>query len=100
MNSGSMASGYASVNWLKMYYEIHGKGGIPLVLIHGGGSTIETTFGSIPPMLAAQGKVIATELQAHGRTGDRNGDLSFEQDADDVEGSLEFQGTLNTEDRR
>jgi pimeloyl-ACP methyl ester carboxylesterase len=95
-----MSSGYASVNGLEMYYEIHGKGGIPLVLIHGGGSTIETTFGNILPLLASQGKVIASELQAHGRTGDRNSDLSFEQDADDVAGLLEFQGTLNTKDRR
>jgi pimeloyl-ACP methyl ester carboxylesterase len=90
MEKVTMSRGYASVNGLKMYYEIHGKGGIPLVLIHGGGSTIETTFGNILPLFAAQGKVIATELQAHGRTGDRNGDLSFEQDADDVAGLLEF----------
>jgi hypothetical protein len=32
-------SGYASINGPKIYYEIHGKGA-PLVLIHGGGSTI------------------------------------------------------------
>lgn len=28
--------------------------------------------------------MIATELQAHGRISDRNADLSFEQDADDI----------------
>lgn len=38
------SSGYASINGHKMYYEIHGKGA-PLVLIHGAGSTIRTTFG-------------------------------------------------------
>jgi pimeloyl-ACP methyl ester carboxylesterase len=32
---------YAEVNGIKMYYEIHGAGK-PLVLIHGGGSTIQT----------------------------------------------------------
>src|SRR6185437_13949311 len=37
---------YADVNGLRMYYEIHGSG-FPLVLIHGGGSTIGTTFGRI-----------------------------------------------------
>ncbi len=84
------SSGYASVNGLKMYYEIHGNGGIPLVLLHGGGSTIETTFGNIIPLLATQGMVIAAELQAHGRTGDRNSELTFEQDADDVAGLLDF----------
>jgi pimeloyl-ACP methyl ester carboxylesterase len=84
------SGGYAPVNGLNMYYEIHGNGGIPLVLIHGGGSTIETTFGNILSSLAAFGKVVALELQAHGRTSDRNSEESFEQDADDVAGLLEF----------
>jgi pimeloyl-ACP methyl ester carboxylesterase len=76
-------SGFSTVNGINMYYEIHGEGK-PLVLIHGGGSTIETTFGRVIPMFARHRKVIAVELQAHGRTGDRNKDSSFEQDADDV----------------
>src|SRR6266498_3357699 len=76
-------SGYAPVNGLKMYYEIHGNG-TPLVLIHGGGSTIQTSFGKILPLLAQHYKVIAVELQAHGHTSDRNSPESFEQDADDV----------------
>ena len=70
-------NGYAPVNGIKMYYEIHG-GGIPLVLIHGGGSTIQTTFGRILPLLAQHYKIIALELQAHGRTSDRNSAESFE----------------------
>src|ERR1044071_1496707 len=77
-NNGSSQSGYAPVNGLKMYYEIHGDGGMPLVLIHGGGSTIESTFGTVLPMFAAKGRVIAVELQAHGRTTDRNAPESFE----------------------
>ncbi len=76
--------GYASVNGLNMYYEIYGDGTMPLVLIHGGGSTIETSFGNILPMLSSHKKIIAVELQAHGRTSDRNGPETFEQDADDV----------------
>ena len=84
-----LESGFAPVNGIKMYYEIYGMGK-PLILIHGGGSTIETTFGRVIPMLAAQHKVIAVELQAHGRTSDRNSDLSFEQDADDVAGLLHY----------
>lgn len=80
----SKASGYAQVNGLNLYYEIHGKGTMPLVLIHGGGSTIEATFGNIIPLLSSHAKVIAVELQAHGRTGDRDTPESFEQDADDV----------------
>jgi pimeloyl-ACP methyl ester carboxylesterase len=76
-------SGYSDVNGLKMYYEIYGKGK-PLVLIHGGGSTIQSSFEKVIPLLAKRRKVIAVELQAHGRTNDRNADTTFEQDADDV----------------
>ncbi len=76
-------SGYSEVNGLKMYYEIYGKGK-PFVLIHGGGSTIQSNFGKVIPLFAKNRKVIAIELQAHGRTNDRNADLTFEQDADDV----------------
>ncbi len=74
---------YAAVNGLKLYYEIHGSGR-PLVLLHGGGSTIESTFGRILPELAKTHQVIAVELQAHGHTPDIDRPLSFEQDADDV----------------
>ena len=81
--------GYAPINGLKMYYEIHGEG-TSLVLIHGGGSTIQTTFGNILPLLAEHFKVIAVELQAHGHTSDRDSAESFEQDADDVAGLLEY----------
>jgi pimeloyl-ACP methyl ester carboxylesterase len=83
-NINGHESGYAMVNGIKMYYEIHGKGGMPLVLIHGGGSTIETTFGNILPSLSGYGKVIAVELQAHGHTNDRNSPETFQQDAEDV----------------
>jgi pimeloyl-ACP methyl ester carboxylesterase len=74
---------YANVNGLKMYYEVWGKG-FPLVLIHGGGSTIGTTFGRILPALAKTHQVIAVEMQAHGHTADIDRPLSFEQDADDI----------------
>lgn len=76
-------NGYSEVNGLKMYYEIYGKGK-PFVLIHGGGSTIQSNFHKVIPLFAKNRKVIAVELQAHGRTSDRNTDLSFEQDADDI----------------
>jgi pimeloyl-ACP methyl ester carboxylesterase len=81
-------SGYSEVNGLNMYYEIHGQGK-PLVLIHGGGSTIDTSFGNIIPLLSKSRQIIAMELQAHGHTGDRASELTFEQDADDVAKLLE-----------
>lgn len=76
-------SGCAEINGINMYYEIYGQGK-PLILIHGGGSTIQTSFGRIIPTLSKSYQIIAVELQAHGRTSDRDKDLSFEQDADDV----------------
>src|ERR1700737_3840220 len=84
MNAQHKQTGqYVTVNGLKMYYEIHGSGR-PLVLLHGGGSTIISTFGRILPELAKTHRVIAVELQAHGHTKDIDRPLSFEQDADDV----------------
>jgi pimeloyl-ACP methyl ester carboxylesterase len=67
-----------------MYYEVHGEGGHPVILIHGGGSTIESNWSRVLPLLAAHRKVIAVELQAHGRTADVDRPETFEQDADDV----------------
>jgi pimeloyl-ACP methyl ester carboxylesterase len=84
MNAQEKATGqYADINGLRMYYEIHGNG-TPLVLLHGGGSTIQSTYGHVLPELAKTHKVIAVELQAHGHTKDIDRPLSFEQDADDV----------------
>lgn len=75
----------AAVNGIKMYYEIHGPdSGTPLVLLPGGGSTVDSTFGRILPELAKKRKVIALEEQAHGRTTDRNAPLRFETSAEDV----------------
>jgi pimeloyl-ACP methyl ester carboxylesterase len=79
--------GYAPVNGLRMYYEIHGTaadGVPPLVLVHGGGSTIYTTFGQVLPALAERRLVIAVETRGHGHTADVDRPLTFEQDADDV----------------
>jgi pimeloyl-ACP methyl ester carboxylesterase len=74
---------YASIHGLQLFYEVHGTGR-PLMLLHGGGSTIESTFGRILPALAAHHRVVAVELQAHGRTPDIDRPLTFEQDADDA----------------
>ena len=83
-----MRSDYAPVNGLKLYYEIHGESNNtkpPLVLLHGGGSTIDTSFGAILPRLAANRRVIAFDQQGHGRTGDiADRPFSFKQSAEDT----------------
>lgn len=76
--------GYAAVDGLRMYYELRGAGPA-LVLLHGGGSTIETTFGRVIDSLAKTHRIVAIELQAAGHTNDVAGrPLTFERDADDV----------------
>lgn len=84
-NTGDTAirKGYASVNGLKMYYEIHGKGQ-PIVLIHGAYSGINSSFGALIPELAKTRQVIALELQGHSRTADMDRALGIPQLSDDV----------------
>jgi pimeloyl-ACP methyl ester carboxylesterase len=81
--TASAPGSYASVNGLEMYYEIHGAGR-PLVLLHGGPTTIDTSFGKLLPTLAKARQVIAVEQQGHGHTADIDRPLSFEQMADDT----------------
>lgn len=75
-------TGYAPVNGLKLYYEVHGDGE-PLVLIHGGVGGI-AMFGPNLSALAATRRVIAVELQGHGHTADIDRPLSFQLMADDI----------------
>ncbi|MFI5154503.1 MAG: alpha/beta fold hydrolase [Chitinophagales bacterium] len=82
-------SGYARLSDLNMYYEIYGEGK-PIVLIHGGGSTIQTSFGRIIPYFSKHRQIIAVELQGHGHTADVDRPESFEQDADDVAALLKY----------
>lgn len=77
--------GFIPVNGINMYYETYGLDkGIPLLLIHGGGSTIESNFSRLIPLLEKDFRIIAIEEQAHGRTSDRAEGVSFEQTAKDV----------------
>src|SRR5687768_12584750 len=85
LQSKPLESGHAPVNGIEMYYEVHGRrDGVPLVLLHGGGSTIEVTFSKVLPVFAGSRRVIAVEEQGHGRTTDRNQPVTFESSADDV----------------
>jgi len=90
-------TGYAPVNGLKMYYEIHGSGD-PLVLLHGAFMTITTNW-TAPwgngandwiAELSKTRKVIAVEMQGHGRTADIDRDISPENLAEDVSALLDY----------
>jgi pimeloyl-ACP methyl ester carboxylesterase len=89
--SKPLESGHAPVNGISMYYEVHGRrDGVPLVLLHGGGSTLEVTFGRVIPIFASSRRVIAVEEQGHGRTTDRDQPVTFESSADDVAALLRY----------
>jgi pimeloyl-ACP methyl ester carboxylesterase len=81
-------TGYAPVNGLQMYYEIHGAAGIPLLVLHGGLFNIDLQFGELLPGLAATRQVIAADFQGHGRTGDIDRPLTSVDLASDVVGLL------------
>jgi pimeloyl-ACP methyl ester carboxylesterase len=79
----SPTTGYAPVNGLKMYYEVHGSGE-PVVLLHGGFMTITSNWAGWVDELSRSRKVIAVEMQGHGRTADIPRDPTGENLADDV----------------
>ena len=82
MPSTDAQTGYAPVDDLNMYYEIHGLGR-PLILLHGAYMTIDM-LGPILPGLAKTRQVIAVEQQGHGHTADVDRPLTYEQMADDT----------------
>ena len=88
----AVRTGYAPVNGLEMYYEVHGSGGTPLLLLHGGLFTIDLQFGELLPGLSAGRQVIAADFQGHGRTGDIDRPLRTADLASDVVGLLEHLG--------
>jgi pimeloyl-ACP methyl ester carboxylesterase len=85
------SSGYADVNGVHMYYEVHGAGS-PLVLLHGGMLMIELNFAGLIPTLATRHQVIGVELQGHGRTADTERPITPAALASDVVGLLDHLG--------
>jgi len=82
-------SGYAPVNGIKVYYEVHGEGK-PLVLLHGAYMTINLNWAQLIPELAKTRKVIALEMQGHGHTAYSDRTMSFPALATDVAGVMKF----------
>jgi pimeloyl-ACP methyl ester carboxylesterase len=83
LSAAAETGSYATVNGLKMYYQMQGTGR-PLVLIHGGVCTIEDCMGPVRAALAAGRQTIAMEQQAHGRTADIDRPLSYDQMTEDT----------------
>ena len=81
-------TGYAPVNGINMYYEVHG-GGEPVVLLHGAFMTITNNWAGWISELSKTRKVIAVEMQGHGRTADVPREITYENLADDVAALLD-----------
>jgi pimeloyl-ACP methyl ester carboxylesterase len=77
------SSGYASVNGVKLYYEMRGEGA-PVVLLHGGINTLETTFANLMPELARKYRVVAVEQVGHGHSPDTEAPRTYAEMADDT----------------
>ncbi|HLS46329.1 MAG TPA: alpha/beta hydrolase [Ornithinicoccus sp.] len=91
--NGPSNTGYAPVNGLQMYYELHGPdSGTPLLLLHGGLFNIDLQFGPLLPGLSQDRRVIAADFQGHGRTNDADRPLSTAGLTADVVGLLEHLG--------
>ena len=78
---------YADIDGLSLYYEEHGTGGTPLVLLHGGMAGGEI-FAGLAPALAEGRRVIVPDLQGHGRTADIDRPLRPEHLAGDIAGLI------------
>ena len=61
-------TGYARSGDLDLYYEVHGSGGTPLVVLQGSFCTVEICFGKMLPTLAAKRQVVLIDQQGHGHT--------------------------------
>jgi pimeloyl-ACP methyl ester carboxylesterase len=112
MTTQPTSTGYAPINGLDMYYEIHGDpaaGGVPLVLLHGALSATGTSFGALLGPLTegrpgAEGRpgpggrrIIAVEQQAHGHTADIDRPLSVEQMGADTIALLDHIGVAQAD---
>lgn len=86
---------YADVNGLHMYYETHGSGR-PLILLHGGLGTT-SMFGPNLPALAKDHKVIAVDMQGHGRTADIDRPIHPKTMAGDIIALIEQVGLGKTD---
>src|SRR5262245_26490937 len=83
-------TGYASLNGLELYYEVHGAGE-PLVVLPGAYMSVEL-LGDLIPALAESHQVIGVEFQGHGHTADIDRPFSYEQFADDTAALLQHVG--------
>jgi pimeloyl-ACP methyl ester carboxylesterase len=75
---------YVRANGLDIYYEEHGRGEEPLILVHGGLITGMTNWGPSIPDFEEHFRVIVPDSRGHGRTENPTGEFSYRLMAEDV----------------
>jgi len=90
LTSTEKTTGYAAVNGLNLYYEVHGEGE-PLILLHGGLGLTATVAG-VTAQFSKHRQVIAVDLYGHGRTALTDRPMSPESIGDDLAALIEFLG--------
>ena len=88
-------TGYADVNGLHMYYEVRGEGQ-PTLVLHGAYMSTDS-MGPFIEDLAKSRKVIAMDLQGHGRTADIDRPIEYEQMADDAAALMDTLGVAQAD---
>jgi pimeloyl-ACP methyl ester carboxylesterase len=81
---GKPTSGRTTIKGVNYYYELHGKGGTPLLMLHGGLMSTDS-FDAIVPRFTEARQVILVDLEGHGRTTLGNRSIRCEAIADDLD---------------
>ena len=81
---------YTALNGFRMYYEVHGRGPV-LVLLHGGMGH-GGQLAQQRPLMQQYFRTVVPDLCAQGRSGDRDGPLTFHTMAEDVVALLDRLG--------
>jgi pimeloyl-ACP methyl ester carboxylesterase len=76
------SSGHLEVNGIRLWHEVYGDGP-PVIVLHGGLMTIPEMMPLIAPLSKGR-KVVAVELQGHGRSPDTERPLTLSTLGDDV----------------
>ncbi len=92
----TVTTGYAPVNGLEMYYEVHGAGR-SLVMLPGAFCTIAFCDSRLIAALETSRQVIAVEPQGMGHTADIDRPFAYEQSADDTVALMGYLGIDNAD---
>jgi len=81
-------SGYASVNGIKIWYAVFGRG-VPVILLHGGLANANY-WGDLVPVLAQHYRVVVMDSRGHGRSSRDTRPFDYDLMASDVVALMDF----------